>query len=144
MNVFEVLKQDHQKVRELFAQLHGASEDGRRKVLFGELKHELIAHAHAEEKIFYPPLNRRAQTHGQIQDSLQEHHDVEAMLQKMERMDTASDQWRASLDEVEKAVEHHVHEEETQVFPKASQLLPAESVDRMAGEIKQAEAGDPG
>lgn len=137
MNVFEVLKHDHEMARDLFAQIERSGEKDRREELFQKLKQELIAHAHAEERIFYPVLKEKQQTHDQIEEGISEHHHVEQLLSSLENMDCGSDEWLQQVRQLKQEVEHHVHEEEEEIFPKAQQLLKVTQVIEMADKVQE-------
>ena len=141
MNVFDLLKQDHQRVRDLFSQIAQTESRNKqaRQQLFHELKRELIAHAHAEEKAFYPALIDQLPTHDRIEEGINEHHQVEGLLNRMEGMTVQSDEWLDAVKDLEKMVEHHVREEEDEVFPKAQTLLPKDQFDPLGDQVKLVE-----
>ena len=128
MNVLEVLKDDHATVERLFSTiLNTASSDkNRREELFHALKEAVIKHAHAEEKIFYPPLRDKQQAHDMIEHGLDEHHSVEQLLQKMEGIPADSDDWIDTLENIHMKLKDHVEEEENEIFPQAEKLLAGE------------------
>ena len=62
MNIFEAIRKDHDKQRELCRLVTSTSGDSKgRKEMWEKLKHELKIHADAEERTFYSPL---IHTHG--------------------------------------------------------------------------------
>lgn len=142
MNVFEVLKQDHQKAREIFGKIAETSNGAKktREDLFQKLKSELLAHAHAEEKHFYAMLKNKEQVAELIKEGMHEHDEVEKKLKSLERMAIDSDEWLKTVEELKGAVEHHVEEEEQEIFPKAERILEAKQVDDLGDRIKEAEA----
>jgi hemerythrin superfamily protein len=142
MNVFEVLKQDHQKAREIFSKIAATSNGAKktREQLFQQLKRELLAHAHAEEKHFYPMLKNKEQVGDMIKEGISEHHEVEKKLKDIEKMSMETDEWLSSLKELQESVEHHVEEEEGEIFPKAQKILEAKQVDELGDKVKEYEA----
>jgi len=140
-DVFEVLKHDHQEARDLFAKLEGTSNGAKktREKLFQQLKDELTRHAKAEEKVFYPALkDKDGQAHEQVEEGIHEHHEVVSLLKKIEKMDVDSDDWLSAVRDLKDKVEHHVQEEENEVFPKARQLLDAEMLGQLGERIEKA------
>lgn len=125
MNILDALREDHRKVIELFSELEetetGQKDDRRR--LFSTLRDELVRHAHAEEKIFYAQLRRHEEAREDADDAIDEHHEVEQLLQRMESMDVDSDDFMDSLGECRELVESHVEEEESRIFSEADDLL---------------------
>lgn len=142
MNALDLLKFDHETVNKLFSSLSltSSAEKSKREELFGSLKNALIRHAHAEEKEFYPPLREKQQTHDIVEEGIHEHHVMEERLQKVAGIPMDSDDWLDAVESLKDCVQHHVREEEGQIFPKARQLLGDEELERMAGRIESAKA----
>jgi hemerythrin superfamily protein len=138
MNVYEVLKQDHQEARNLFQEIEGLGPSNTRQQLFLKLKDLLTRHQKAEEKVFYPKLQDRKQTHDLIEEAVHEHHEAEHLIEEIEALPPDSDQWLQAVQRLRQAVEHHVQEEENEVFPKAQPLLAGQD-DSLGDEIKRAE-----
>lgn len=133
MNVIEVLKDDHATVERLFSTILATSsaDRARREQLFRALKEAIIKHAHAEEKVFYPPLRDKPQARDMVEHGLGEHHAVESLLQKMDGIPADSDDWVDTLESIHEKIKDHVEEEEREIFPKAAQLLGDQALDRM-------------
>lgn len=145
MNVLELLRVDHQSVNTIFQSimLTSSADKAKREELFGTLKEALIKHAHAEEKVFYPPLREQQQSHDIVEEGLHEHHSVEDQIQKMSAIPADSDDWIDAIQHLKECVQHHVKEEETEIFPKAEQLLGRQRLDEMGDEVQQAKAQEP-
>jgi hemerythrin superfamily protein len=71
MNALELLKQDHQKVKELFHEATRA-EQNKRKDLFDKIDTELETHAHIEETVFYPALEQHEELKDMVTEALEE------------------------------------------------------------------------
>jgi hemerythrin-like domain-containing protein len=128
MDAFNLLKADHRKVEELFEQLESAS--GKRKLdVFAQIKTELDLHAHIEEKIFYPALEGPSETHDLTLEAYEEHAQVKTLLQQLSRARTANDEWEAKAKVLQENVEHHVEEEENELFKKAGSVLSQEELE---------------
>jgi len=137
MNAFQLLKADHEKVAQLFEQLESAS--GKAKLgVFDQIRTELELHTHIEEKIFYPALEKPAETHDLTLEAYEEHAVVKKLLQELGRARTANEEWEAQAKVLQENVEHHVEEEENELFPKASQALEEEEIEAL-GERMEAE-----
>lgn len=139
MNVLDVLKDDHATVERLFSTIMAtsSSDKSQREKLFQSLKEAVIKHAHAEEKIFYPPLRDKQPAHDMIEHGLDEHHSVEKLLQKMDNIPADSDDWIDTLENIHMKIKDHVEEEEGEVFPKAQQLLGDSELDQMTDRFLQ-------
>jgi len=137
MDAFTLLKADHRKVAELFESLEAAS--GKRKLsIFEQIKTELELHTHIEEKIFYPALEKPAETHDLTLEAYEEHDVVKKLLREMSGARTADDEWQAQAKVLQEAVEHHVDEEENELFDKAKDALGEEEIEEL-GERLEAE-----
>jgi hemerythrin-like domain-containing protein len=145
MNAFELLKADHKKVAELFDLLETAS--GKRKLdVFRRIKSELEVHTHIEETIFYPVLEKPKETHDLTLEAYEEHKVVKTLLAELAGAKSANDEWQAKAKVLRENVEHHVDEEENELFGKADDVLSDEEIealgDRMAAE-KARKQGQP-
>jgi len=137
MDAFELLKADHQKVAELFELLETAS--GKRKLdIFRRIKNELELHTHIEEAIFYPALEKPEPTHDLTLEAYEEHKVVKTLLAELSGAESPNDEWQARAKVLKENVEHHVKEEENELFGKADDVLTDEEIEalgeRMAAE----------
>jgi hemerythrin-like domain-containing protein len=137
MDAFNLLKADHRKVEELFSQLESASGQAKMRV-FEQIKTELELHTHIEEKFFYPALEKPKQTHELTLEAYEEHDVVKKLLQQMSRAKSATEEWEAQGKVLQENVEHHVEEEENELFPKAEAALSEEDIETL-GEQMEAE-----
>lgn len=133
MNVLDVLHDDHAVAERLFADIlrTSSAEKSRRVELFHALKEALIKHSHAEEKVFYPELANKKPAHDMIEHGVDEHHQVESLLSRMDTIPADSDDWIDTLESIHAKVKDHVEEEENDIFPKARQLLGEGELNRL-------------
>ena len=139
MDAIALLKADHEKVDSLFSQLEETTEraEKTREELFTKLKQELDLHAHVEEKIFYPALKEAEETREITMEGLQEHHVVKVLLRELDAMPVTSETWTAKLKVLKENVEHHVEEEEGEMFKKARTVLSREQLEELGTLIEQ-------
>lgn len=131
MDAFQLLKEDHRKVEQLFSQLERAS--GKAKLdVFKQIKTELELHTHVEEKVFYPALEEPEQTHDLTLEAYEEHAVVKKLLKELSRAKTANDEWEAQAKVLQENVEHHVEEEENELFKKADKALSQEELEELS------------
>ncbi|EAS19795.1 conserved hypothetical protein [Flavobacteria bacterium BBFL7] len=124
MNIFEALRKDHEIQRELCDMLVNTSGDTElRKNMFEKLKHELAIHADAEERHFYVPLIESDLTQEKARHSIAEHHEMDELVEKLEETDMDSSAWLKYMKELAHQVEHHLDEEEQEVFQLAGKAL---------------------
>jgi hemerythrin superfamily protein len=109
-DVVELIKSDHREVERLFDLLQ--KQPATRGLNFPVLCALLIAHSRAEESEVYPVAKDEAGETEEVEHSQGEHAEAEHMLEQMTAMDPESAEFDAALDELIKAVNHHVEEEE--------------------------------
>jgi iron-sulfur cluster repair protein YtfE (RIC family) len=140
MNAFELLKQDHKKVSGIFEKLEPTTERGvkTREDLFAQLKQELDIHARIEEEIFYPSIKDAEETHDITLEAFEEHHVVKQLLAELEELPVDDETWGAKLKVLQENVEHHVEEEETEMFPSAREVLSKEQIEELGTRMEAA------
>lgn len=137
MNIFEALREDHEIQRTLIDKLVNTSGDNDlRKNMFNKLKHELAIHADAEERFFYVPLIEKDLTQQKARHSIAEHHEMDELVEKLENTDMSSSAWLVHMKQLAHQVEHHLDEEEHEVFQMAGKALQANSKTDLAQEYK--------
>jgi iron-sulfur cluster repair protein YtfE (RIC family) len=136
MDAFSLLKADHRKVAGLFTQLESARGKAKLQV-FEQIKTELELHTHIEEKIFYPALEKPEETHDLTLEAYEEHDVVKKLLNKLSRDKSADEEWEAQTKVLQENVEHHVEEEENELFPKAEEALGDEEIERLGERLEE-------
>src|SRR6185369_4213230 len=134
MDAFQLLKADHQKVAQLFDQLESASGKAKLQV-FEQIRTELELHTLIEETYFYPALEKPKQTHDLTLEAYEEHDVVKNLLQELSGSRNPTDEWEAQAKVLRENVEHHVEEEENELFPKAQQVLSADDVEELGDQM---------
>ncbi|MDQ1610442.1 MAG: hypothetical protein QOG00_373 [Pyrinomonadaceae bacterium] len=139
MDAITLLKTDHEKVSGIFEKLDETTEraEKTREELFTKLKQELDVHAHIEETIFYPVLKKAEETRDITMEGIQEHHVVKVLLGELDAMGVGSETWTAKLKVLKENVEHHVEEEEGDMFKKAREVLSKEQLEELGALMEQ-------
>jgi hemerythrin superfamily protein len=127
MNAIELLKKDHQKVAGLFKKYEGAGDDAssEKEELFRMIKRELDVHARIEEEIFYPAARQAPseETQDLVAEAGEEHKQIKTLLAELDGMDADDEQFGAKMKVLQEDVEHHVEEEQDELFPKVRKAL---------------------
>ena len=126
-DIFARLKEDHDKHRDLLAQIaetHGESEE--RAELFEQLTLELKGHAAAEEQALYSTMMRKPPTTDETRHSVAEHHEIEVALNDLAATDMASGAWLTKFKQLRHDYLHHIDEEEDEHFPDFAKHLTEE------------------
>ena len=139
MDAITLLKTDHEKVSGIFEKLEETTETAEktREELFAQLKQELDLHAHIEETIFYPVLKKAEETREITMEGIQEHHVVKVLLRELDSMGVGSETWTAKLKVLKENVEHHVEEEEDDMFKSAREVLSKEQLEELGSLMEQ-------
>jgi hemerythrin-like domain-containing protein len=135
MDAFNLLKTDHRKVAELFDQLESANGKAKLQV-FAQIKTELELHTHIEETIFYPALEDPKQTHELVLEAYEEHDVVKKLLAQLSKAKSADEEWDAQAKVLRENVEHHVEEEENELFKKTRAALSQEEIETLGEQME--------
>jgi hemerythrin superfamily protein len=130
MEIYEVLKQDHVEAKQLFNDLQSGAGGDRQK-LFGKLEKELTIHMEGEEKLFYPQLKGKLADN--ITEAIEEHNKTREHLDQMKSAKDESE-WQETLQELVEGVDHHIEEEESEIFQKARKILNKQQAEQI-GEV---------
>ena len=137
MNAIELLKQDHETVRRLFAELRSTPKQSvdQRSLLLESIARELAVHSAIEEEIFYPAYKQvvgEGEKEALYFEALEEHRAVsDLVLPDLLATDPGTDRFSGRAKVLKEMIEHHAREEETDMFPVAEQLLGAETLERL-------------
>lgn len=133
MNIFEALRESHQKQRELgdaLLQTSGATPE--RKALFEKYKNELFAHAVGEDRYFYIPLMMSDSGLNITRHALAEHHKMDELLEELTELDMSSPSWLNKAKKLVETVLHHLDEEEHGFFQQAGKILADKEKTKLA------------
>lgn len=120
MNAINLLMQDHKAVKALFAQYEGLSDRSfaTKKKLADQICQELTVHTQLEEEIFYPAVRRPIRDGDLMDEALVEHASAKELIAQIAAMDPADDLYDAKVKVLSEQIDHHVQEEEGDMFPK--------------------------
>jgi hypothetical protein len=139
MDALELLKQDHQKVKELFKRGQETDDKKRQRQIFKEIKSELETHARIEETIFYPAMEEHEELKDMVLESLEEHKQMKTVLREMARLSTSSERFKPKFKVLKDNVEHHaVEEEEGKMFPNIRKLINRNELEELGQELEAA------
>src|SRR5436853_1988431 len=138
MDALTMLEADHEKVKKLLKELESTTDRGvkRREELFATIKGELTLHETIEEEIFYPALKEHPKAKAMVLEGYEEHHVVDTVMAELEGLDVSDETWGAKATVMKENVEHHIEEEEREMFKQARQVFDKQELqelgDRMA------------
>jgi hemerythrin superfamily protein len=118
-NAIKLLMADHRKVEALFEEFEKSKSDEKRGRIVQEICAELTIHADLEEKEFYPRVKKEIKEAEDLVDEAKvEHSSLRWLIQQLQSADPSSDLYEAKVTVLKEYVEHHVKEEEKEMFPK--------------------------
>ena len=125
MDAITLLKADHDRMRDLLTQLESTTERGvkTRTELFATIKGELTVHEVIEEEIFYPELKAHPKAKDIVLEGYEEHNVVDMIMGEMEQTPFEDETWGAKAKVMTENIEHHIEEEEGEMFKQARQVF---------------------
>jgi len=151
--IFADLKADHDRHRDMLARLAQTSGDSaERRELFEAFRVEVSAHAAAEEESLYATMLADPDLRDDARHSVSEHKEIDDFLGELLETEMSSSGWLVKFKEMRHRYEHHIDEEEEEMFPAAAKDLPQAEQDRLArvfearkpAELALAEEMEPG
>lgn len=141
MNAIQLLKEDHDRVSALFEKVK-ANEGGDNTDVFKKIKAELDVHTHIEETIFYPRLIEEGDEELQkiVKEGIEEHRQVKMFLRELENLADDSEKFDPKITVLMEDVEHHVQEEEGEMFQLVMSQFDEEALDEMGVEMEEEKA----
>lgn len=132
MKPTDLLKEDHQRVNRLFKKVKDTPK-GEHPALFKQIYAELDVHTHIEEKIFYPALIKEGDKPLEdiTREGIEEHRQAKMFLAELKKLTPSNKQYEAKLTVLMEDIEHHVKEEERDMFKQAEEQLSAEAMERL-------------
>ena len=127
-SIIDTLKQEHQVVLSKLAELSSEGVNDR-KQKYESLKDNLIPHLVGEEKALYPRLKEEAEMRDMVLESIEEHGAVKTLLGQLDSASSSEeDSWVAKLKVIQENVDHHISEEEDEIFPRMQQKMSSDEL----------------
>ncbi|HXU88795.1 MAG TPA: hemerythrin domain-containing protein [Methylomirabilota bacterium] len=138
MKATDLLKKQHRQVEKLFKEAEKAQPRQRRQ-LMDQIAEQLKLHTRIEEEIFYPAVRELGTSKAEemMNEALEEHHVVDLVLAELPDVDPEDERFEAKMTVLSELVQHHVEEEEGEVFPMAEKKLGAERIKELGQQMEQ-------
>ncbi|MNF50830.1 hypothetical protein D3C84_321360 [compost metagenome] len=138
MNIFEALRESHERQRTYAkALIHTSGDTPERVEAYKQLKSELQAHATAEERHFYIPLMEVDNGVDLSRHGIAEHHEMDEMMEELDDTEMSSPAWLVTAKKLSEKVHHHLEEEEQKFFQMAGKLLDDKQKESLAGQYEK-------
>ncbi len=140
MDAIALLKADHKKVQELFRQYEAAGDRAhqKKKGIAEEVFTEITIHSTLEEEFFYPAVKAKTDKDGRdlVAESIEEHHVVASLIEELKDLDPRDERYDAKFTVLMENIEHHIEEEEGELFPEAEEVL-GDAIEPLGGQMKE-------
>ena len=139
MDAIALLKADHDKVKGLLADIEETTERAvkTRTELFATIKGELTVHEIIEEEIFYPELKAHPKAKDIVLEGYEEHHVVDEIMGELEATPVTDEQWGAKFKVMKENIEHHIEEEEGEMFKQARQVFSTDELESLGARMNE-------
>lgn len=139
MNAIKMLKKQHQEVAKMFKEFEGAKSAPARRKLFEQIADALAVHAAIEERHFYPAV-KEDQTEDILLESVEEHLEIKRVIADLLAMEPDDENFDAKVKVLQENVDHHVEEEQDELFPKVEKLIDAETLEAIGEAMEETQA----
>lgn len=136
MDAIELLEQQHQEVKDLFEQIEEADESDEKVELLQDLADNFAAHGTIEERIFYPAAYAES-TKELLEEAVEEHLSAKRVLADLLKMKPGDENFEAKIKVLKEQIEHHVEEEESELFPKVRARFEADYLESMGDKMEE-------
>lgn len=139
MDALKLLKNDHDQMKKLLKQVQETSDRAvkKRAELFDRVCEELTTHEAIEEEIFYPALKEHPKAREMVLEAYEEHNVVDNVMVEISEIPYEDESWAAKFKVMAENIEHHIEEEEGQLFDQARQVFGKQELDRLGVEMEQ-------
>ncbi len=134
IGIRDLIRMDHTKVNTLFVEAQGTNDPQKLQEYFGQIYKDLSAHSEAEEQVVYPAVRSYYEDTQELYD---EQAEMKRMLEQIKSLTPSStDNFKARVQDLMKAVQAHVQQEENEMFPKIRDNFSDDQQKQMATEFK--------
>jgi hypothetical protein len=139
MNALTLLKDDHDKVKKMLADGEETTEraEKTRGEIFAKLKEEMLIHERIEEEIFYPALKSHPKARDIVLEGFEEHHVVDEIMGELDATDVTDEQWGAKFKVMKENIEHHIEEEEGEMFKQARSVFSTGELEALGTRMEE-------
>jgi hemerythrin-like domain-containing protein len=137
MDALAMLKDDHDKVKKMLSDLDETTDraEKTRTELFEHLVQALTIHETVEEEILYPALKEYAKTKDITLEAYEEHNVVDTVMAEIDQLPYDDERWGAKLTVMKENLEHHVEEEEGEMFAQCRQVFDDDELDDLGARM---------
>ena len=131
MNALDLLKKDHKEVKKLLNELEGEDAGREQRNIFNEIDQKLRLHEYLEETLLYPELKKHEESKEEAIEGFVEHHTANAVLLDLADQRAGSPEFAARAKVLKELIEHHIEEEEGEMFKKARAVFDKSELEEL-------------
>ncbi|BAY06967.1 hemerythrin domain-containing protein [Calothrix sp. NIES-2098] len=138
-NILSLIEAEHRQVEKLFAEAEKA-DSNQLYDCFNQIYKALTLHARTEELVFYPAMREYEETEQYIEEAEAEHEEAKILLEEIKALKPTDSEFKTKIKELKKAVQHHVGEEEEEIFPAISDCMSDRQLSELGQEFEKTKA----
>ena len=144
-DAIEVLEREHRHFEALLREGEETTERARatRRELLATLTADLTAHELMEEKVLYPALQAHPQAREVVLEGFEEHHVADLIANELREVATNDEAWGAKFKVLKENIEHHIKEEEGNMFRLARGIFSREELRLLAAACSKSDPAKP-
>lgn len=140
MDPISLLEKDHREAKGLFQEYEGLGDQAlaRKQEIFNKVSAALMIHMAIEEEIFYPAVKsvRSKEMKDEVREADEEHHVAKLLLSELNKMKPGDEQFDAKVTVLRENIEHHIREEEGELFPNSRKHIGKERMEQLGSEME--------
>jgi len=136
-DILSLIEAEHRQVEQLFAKIETA-ENTKLYDYFNQIYKVLNLHTRSEEFVFYPAMQEYEETRKYIQEAQEEHEQAKALLEELKMLKPTESEFKTKMSELKKAVQHHVQEEEREIFSAVRKCMNQKQLAQLGREFQEA------
>ncbi|MEX0834197.1 MAG: hemerythrin domain-containing protein [Actinomycetota bacterium] len=139
MDALSLLKEDHDRVKKMLSELDSTTERGvkTREDGFAKLVGELEVHEAIEEEVLYPALKEHFEAREIVLEGYEEHHVVDEVMSEIKETPFDDETWGAKFTVMKENIEHHIEEEEGEMFKRARDVFDPETLEELGTKMEE-------
>lgn len=138
-NILSLIEAEHRQVEKLFAEVENANSNELYEC-FNEIYIALTLHARSEELVFYPAMREYEATAQYIEEAEAEHEEAKILLEEIKSLKPTDSDFKTKIKSLKKAVQHHVEEEESEIFKAISECMSDKQLSTLGQEFQKTKA----
>jgi hemerythrin-like domain-containing protein len=138
MDALKLLKEDHDRIKKILTQIDETTERAvkTREESFAKAKQQLQVHEAIEEEILYPALKEHPKAKDLVLEAYEEHNVVDMVMAEIEDTPYDDDTWAAKFTVMKENLEHHIEEEESEMFDQCRQVFDDEELEALGDRMQ--------